>query len=400
MREDWGAWLDEVSVANIALQIDLTLASALRGETVDAAGLRIEGAHVNFVIDRIKYHGVAGLLADQLGAMAGWPLAIAKSVRGQAIAQAMWELRHRVVLAELLESFSTAQIVAILLKGTAVAYDLYPSPAARARGDTDVLIDAQDLERARLILQGLGYHRQSADWGDDENHTLQEVWSLARDGETQHHIDLHWQLMNAPALGDFMPFAECLTERVALTRLSPAGFAMDRVRALLHCCAHRAMHFTTPYFVDGVTYYGGDRLIWVHDIHLLAEALSDDQWATLCALSEEKGVSAVCLDGLTAAQRFLATKFPGWVSERLRSATGEAKPSTYLLRSRQFGRAWQDLSSIPDFSGKLAYLRARSLPSPAFIRGKYPRMARMPLPLLYARRMLDLLRARPDRSGG
>ena len=199
---------------------------------------------------------------------------------------------------------------------------------------------------------------------------------------------------------DVLSFAECAANPMALPRLAPEARSMDRVLTLIHTCVHRLMHVTAPYFVDGVTYYGGDRLIWANDIHLLAGALSEAEWARLSALSLGKGVAAVCLDGLTTARHSLGTEIPNWVGEELGSELSEGKASTYLLHSRQFARARQDLLATPGLRRKFAYLRARSLPSPAFIRGKYPAMARMPLALLYARRMIDLLRVRPERSEG
>ena len=185
---------------------------------------------------------------------------------------------------------------------------------------------------------------------------------------------------------------------MTLPRLSADARTMDRVFTLIHTCVHRAMHVTAPYFVGGVTYYGGDRLIWVHDIDLLAGALSEAEWTRLCALSARKGVSAVCLDGLMTAQRFLQTEFPEWVRKELSSASAETPAFNYLRHSHQLARAWQDMRSISGWRRKLAYLRARLLPSPAFIRGKYPKMEGMPLALLYARRVIDLLRVRPRRS--
>ena len=81
-------------------------------------------------------------------------------------------------------------------------------------------------------------------------------------------------------------------------------------------------------------------------------------------------------------------------------AAGREPASAYLLDSRQLGRAWKDLQAIPAWRRKLAYLGSRAFPSPAFVRGKYPAMSRMPLGLLYARRMVDLIRKRPGRSEG
>ena len=380
--------------------IDRLLASALRDGPCAWPERWTGRETLELVSERIRYHGIAGLLAEKSGCLENWPNQIIEQVREQGIAQAMWELRHRALLSDLLAGLARQGIVAILLKGTAVAYDLYRTPAARSRGDSDVLIATADVDRARSTLGDFGYCRHTGVDEPSDELSLQEVWSISPAGEAPHHIDLHWQLLNAPALKDLLSFSECAGDPIALPRLSPDARSMDRVLTLIHTCAHRAMHVTAPYFVDGVTYYGGDRLIWTYDIDLLAKALSEAQWTRMCALAAQKGVSAVCLDGLMTAQRFLRTEFPEWVSAELSSASGDAPASKYLLHSHQSARAWRDLRSIPGWRRKLGYLRGRVLPSSAFIRGKYPSMEGLPLALLYARRLVDLLRVRPRRSEG
>ena len=168
---------------------------------------------------------------------------------------------------------------------------------------------------------------------------------------------------------------------------------MNRVLTLIHTCVHRAMHLTSPYSVDGVTYYGGDRLIWAKDIDLLAGALSDAEWIQFSAAALAQGVAAVSLDGLQMARRSLGTSIPQSVLDALDSA-GSEPASAYLLGSRQLGRAWQDLLAIRGLNRKLAYLGARALPSARFMRAKYPQSRHVPMVLLHMRRMIDLIRSR------
>lgn len=388
---------NEAIAARKAPQIDRLLADALTAPVGFGGGGLPAIASAGDLIERIGYHGVAGLLAQRPRQMATWPELVVARVREQAIALAMWELSHKAVLSSLLDQLAKAGIVAILLKGTALAYDLYSEPATRARGDTDLLVDPADLAQVRLILDRLGFRRYSDEAEPADDFCLQEVWRNHDHGPIRHIVDLHWQVINAPALKDVLPFTECASALRPLPRLSPNAFAMDRVRTLIHTCIHRTMHFTSPYFVDSQVYYGGDRLIWLNDIHLLAATLSAPEWTTLCQSCDTMGVSAACLDGLATAQRFLASPVPEWVCDKLASVSSVARPTGYLV-SRQFGRAWQDLTAIDGFKRKLGYLRTRALPPSSFIRGKYPRLAHLPLPLLYARRLLDLVRTRAHQS--
>lgn len=380
-----------------SLPIDQLLATALRGEDAGWPSDWSDSDHAALTVERIAYHGIAGLIAGRAATLTDWPPAVLAPVREQGIALAMWELRHKEVLGKMLAALRDANIVTLLLKGTAVAYGLYPSPATRARGDTDILIAAADLDAARSALGGLGYCRQPLDEGIADDLALQEVWSLACDAGTRHDIDLHWQLLNAPALRRVLDFETCATDPHSLPRLGPGALAMSRVLTLLHSCIHRAMHLTSPYFVDGMIYYGGDRLIWAKDIDLLARALSDVEWQDFTRAALGQGVAAVCLDGFRMAKRALGTQIPPHVLDSLGRA-GAEPASAYLLGARQMGRAWQDLRAIRGWRRKLAYVAARALPSESFMRAKYPHLKRSPLALLHVRRMFDLVRARPGSS--
>lgn len=376
------------------LPTDMLLAAALRGEDAGWPSNWSGSDEAALMVERIAYHGIAGLIAGQAGSLADWPRAVLAPVRDQGIALAMWELRHKEVLSELLATLAGENIIALLLKGTALAYDLYPSSAARARGDTDILIDSADLDTARAIFTRLGYRCQPLDEAIADDLALQEVWSLTCEAGTRHDIDLHWQLLNAPALRAVLDFATCAANPHTLPRLAPGALAMSRVLTLLHSCIHRAMHLTSPYFVDGMTYYGGDRLIWAMDIELLARALSDLEWQDFTRAALTQGVATVCLDGFSMAKRTLGTEIPPNVLNSLGGA-GVEPASAYLLGAHQMGRAWQDLHAIRGWRRKLAYVAARALPSESFMRAKYPQLERSPLALLHVRRMVELVRPRP-----
>lgn len=378
-------------------RIDRLLAAALRGDDAAWPSDWSTSELLLRVHERIAYHGIAGLITEKAPELDGWPAVLLAPVREQALALAMWELRHQAVLGDLLAAFSEAKVEVLLLKGTALAYDLYPVPATRARGDSDLLVAPEDLGDARTILTRLGYTRQPLDAGVADDLALQEVWSLRCTSGTRHHIDLHWQLLNAPALRGVLDYPDCAIDPQPLPRLGPNAVAMHRTLTLLHTCIHRAMHLTSPYFVDGVTYYGGDRLIWAKDINLLAGALSDKEWRRFSNVALDQGVAAVCADGLAMARRWLGTEIPSSVLETLDSASAEPA-SAYLLGAGQARRAWRDLLAIRGGRRRFAYFAARALPSASFMRAKYPRLERWPLALLHVRRIIDLVRPRPDRD--
>lgn len=134
-------------------RFDGLIAAVLRGEQVPwPDAWRGRGEEVQFV-DRTVYHGVAGLLAEAQSALASWPETVLASLKAQAVGQLVWEIRHRQVLGELLAALADAGIPALVLKGSAIAYDLYDRPATRARGDTDLLVETSRLADARRVVE-------------------------------------------------------------------------------------------------------------------------------------------------------------------------------------------------------------------------------------------------------
>ena len=341
------------------------------------------------LVDRVTYHGVAALLASE-GRMARWPASVTEQVQSIALAQSMWELRHISLLRPLLASFSDEKIPVLLLKGTALAYDIYDTPAERARGDSDLLIDERHVNRARELLRVAGFASRGEGAFLPPALRSQESWSKRTSDGLLHCIDLHWRPLNSPALDKIFTADEWFANARPLPRLSDEAMAAGRPQMLLHACLHRSLHECAPYQVGQVTHFGGNRLIWLWDIRLLGRSMSDLEWRQFCGLARAKGVGVACRDGLQAAGDRLGPSAPDWVLDELDSGPA----STAYLSGGQLRRAWLDWRAIPGMSRKLRYIRARILPDRQFMRAKYPLLRNRPLPVLYARRFAELLRRR------
>ncbi|HXH53641.1 MAG TPA: nucleotidyltransferase family protein [Sphingomicrobium sp.] len=372
-----------------AAEIDDFLAATLRGSSDRWPDEWAPADVSDLAYRRIAYHGIAGLLWDDKASLESWPDELKTRIRQQAVGQAMWEIRHREALLELTEAAAARELDALLLKGTAIAYQLYSNPSARTRGDSDLLVRHSDLHRARALLSELGYDRPFI-FASAERLMLQEMWTKDTAGAA-HVIDLHWSPLNSMALRQVLTFDDCWADRVSLPRLCEAAVAPDPSTMLLHSCLHRAMHVASPYDVDGVTYYGGDRLIWLQDIHLLANALTDEQWRRFCVKACSSGAAPICLVGLAMAQDRLGTPVPSEVRAAL---TEPGRTASRYLESGQFRRAIMDVRSLAGFRYKLAYARERLLPHGKFLRAKYPDMAHRHTGFLVLRRALDFFRDR------
>ena len=376
-------------------EIDRFLAVALVQDEIAWPAHWSFGAVEAEVLRRITYHGIAGLLSERLKALHGWPLDVLAEIRELSLAQAMWETRHRTVLVRLVGALAEVGVRSLFLKGTGLAYDLYQNPAARARGDTDLLVARDQLAGARQILTALGFVVDPNVAGLSDELHLQEIWRLEHPDNSRHDVDVHWQVMNSFALSKAIDTDACFSGAIPLPRLAPGALTLDHVTMLIHTALHKATHIVSPYFSDGRAYYGGDRLVWIYDIHLLAGSLSDSEWRHLVDVVRKDGIAEVCLAALVCARDGLGTSIPGAVLNELQAAVSQDWQSGFLLRSGQLARAWRDLHALTGWRSKAAYLRSRVLPAPAFVRAKYPGLANAPLFVLYLRRAADLFRRRP-----
>jgi len=237
-------------------EIDASLAAALRGQPADwPTDWNSEGV-ADAVAERIAYHGIATLLNDRSAVLETWPTAIREQIRRTAVARSMWELRHALVIGALLERLTNAGVPHLLLKGTAIAYDVYQNPSTRERGDTDLLVPKETREIVRQILKESGFAREIEAQDLPEALRTQEPWSFAAEDSSSHSVDLHWCPLNAPALDARLTFGEMAGGRRPLPRLSGAAMAPSRSLMLLHACLHRGLHDCAPYFVGDRTYFG------------------------------------------------------------------------------------------------------------------------------------------------
>lgn len=397
----WSEAKQTKATMNVSLdtkvRFDRCLAAALRGDRVAWPIEWQEPDQQSAFVERAIYHGIAGLLMEAPPELLPWPESILTAIKRQAVGQVMWELRHAKVLGGLLKAFADDGVTALVLKGTALAYDIYEQPASRARGDTDILVETGQLAAARAILAQQGFERCAAWASANDEFQLQELWLFEDREGAAHCIDLHWQALKSPALEGVLTTEKCLETMVNLPRLCHAAWTVSRSSMLIHLTLHRASHITSPYFSGGEAHFGGDRLIWIADIDRLARVLNEEEWRDFGVLASDKGIARVCLDGLNSARQLLDTPVPARVIHDLGAAAERQPASSYLLRDGPLTRIWRDLMAVRGWPARFSYLRVRGFPSRTFMLAKYPDMASRPLALLYLRRIAEVLRKSPRR---
>lgn len=388
----WGngisVWLGELGKVKDILKIDELICATLRGENRPWPTSGDDEFAASFLL-RSKYHGVQALLDQRLqttrGAELGWPKAVVERCRRAAILRAMWEMRHRELLNQVLAGLSNSGVRPILFKGTALSYDLYSSPFLRTRGDTDFIIPLDARDQVCGVLESLGFACQGGVKGEFVNSTA--VYSRIDSATGFHELDVHWRISNSHFLSKLLTYEELRSEARPLPTLGRDALAVGAVHALLIACMHRAVHKQCPYFVGGIEYYGGDRLIWLFDIHLLLGELRHSQFDAFLELAERKGLGGVCLEGIEHARACFHSFVPEAVCEALSRLRRTGAASRYLSGSVTY-QYYLNFLSVGGAGNKMSFLTQLVFPPEEYMRDLYSQVKPNWLPWLYLRRAM------------
>ncbi len=332
---------------------------------------------------RITFHGVALLLVEAAQGLPGWPSALAELVNDEARSQSFWELSHQRIMARLTDSLHQAGIEAYILKGTALAYSVYPKPALRRRGDSDLLISGTDREKARAVFRACGFTR----WSDVR--PLQECWQSPPELGFNHSIDLHWRVSASPAVSQLLEANQADRQVVALPQLGPNAVGLSAIENLLLICINRAAHGRFGYLVGDTMLFENDRLIWALDIHLITATFSESDWGKLATRAAESGSSDIVLSGLQLARSSMGTIIPDTVLKTLETQSADKRLSHYLARASGRERFLLDLAASPNLSEKTRLVVLKLFPGKELLHERYPDATHWPTLALRLRRLFS-----------
>ena len=264
-------------------------------------------------------------------------------------------------------------VAPVIFKGSALAHSHYDAPWLRPRLDSDVLIAPARVQSAIAALEQIGYTRTVSTSGVL---VLSQV-SLVRVDQfgLEHALDVHWKVANWHAVATALSHDEIASRAVEIAALGPRARAAADVDALLIACVHRAAH-----------HRDSKELLWIFDIHLIAQRLSDANWIEFVANANRAKVKALCRRGLGLAVDRFDCAVPSEVMRRLE--TPKSEPSAVFL-SRNFRPITglrSDLHALPA-SGKLRLLFEHLFPPATYIRERYQVASRAAIAVAYARRI-------------
>ena len=224
---------------------------------------------------------------------------IPEPVRGQArLLRAATVARHLAFVedaARISSCLTSAGIPHAFLKGPVIAGLHHVVPTTRTYLDLDLLVDPNDLGAALTALQDAGCRLETQNWPLLAALVPAELMLCSPAGTV---IDLHWHLVMKRELrrARGIDTQEILARRREVVVHGVTLPALDATDTLLHLCVHGA---------DA----GGDRLLWLFDIHSAVTAEPPD-WAEVVRRSRETRVTAQVALMLGRSSRTFGTRFP------------------------------------------------------------------------------------------
>jgi hypothetical protein len=263
-------------------------------------------------------HGVSSLLAGALkwDGPPGWKPFLAAQ-------RAHVTTRHRRI-EELLSQLDTRSrdesVALVALKGAAL-HDLGLYRAGeRPMADVDLLVQPGDAERARQILESLGFSEQYAHW---KHQVFVPAVRTMHAGVGEHaqnylKIELHQRI------AEILPRRITdVTRNIVPSRPHPGLNAYPSSAALLtHLLIHAA----------GAMAYRALRLLHLHDIALVSARMSPSDWNELLAFSHDPGGLWWALPPLQLTARYYNTAVP---KDVLAALTGHCPWTVRQLTRRQ-----------------------------------------------------------------
>lgn len=253
----------------------------------------------DYLVARASNHGLIPLLHKHLQSTDAdvVPVNIRSRLKQQSVANAQNVLHLFAKQLKLHRLFEENGIPAAIFKGSVLAQTAYGDISLRQAGDIDVLISRGDFDRARKILESLGYQMApSLTPAQLASHLSAhcEIQFMRDDWFTV--VDLHWAL--APKSFVFKVETEDLLTR--LQRVSVAGVEFETLAtedSILYQAMHGAKHLWR-------------RLEWISSLAETIRAADLTDWDAVMARAADARATRMLAVGLRLAEELSGFSIP------------------------------------------------------------------------------------------
>jgi len=308
-----------------------------------------------------------------------WPPGIPHQLTAEAIGQFFTTCSNNEIifsdLGRIIKFFEQNSIPVLVLKGAALAGEIYEDIGLRPMGDLDLLVQRKDIYAAYDLFEQLGFKKSSIELWQG---TDQDFWheSLLTNDEGR-FVEVHWNLIGSD-YDKKAPPIEYLWDHKQQIRIPNSDQIFFTVNDYIHIvygCAHIALQ-------HGIS---ESRLIWYYDIYRLLGSLGENlDWGVLRDTAQELGWCTSLLLVLEKVCGYFDFPVPpSFMSElsKIHSADKDLISENGLAHERS-GRAAQIISSL-SWPYKIKFVISHLFPSPSRMRYRYNPKPEWIWPLYY-----------------
>jgi len=293
-------------------------------------------------------------------------------------------------LAGLLHRFRQETIPALVLRGLLLGEQVYGDPALRPFSDTDLLVHARDVPRAKRLLLDLGYRIEPHDVDPRyfEKHHLHLVFA----GPTT--VELHWALDHK-----YTPYAIDPAEVFATA--SPGELAgvlallLSAESLLLTLCVHLLKHCYYARYLSSAQgclrqVLADGFLVLYADVDAVVRRNAETlDWRVIVDRARRWQIEPAVGVALGLVTRWFRTPVPDWVLDRLPPVMAGSLESCLAAKLFHSG-GWGGVVRLGEMRPDALFRPARFFdllnyvaPSPAYIAWRYGATGPVRLPLGY-----------------
>ena len=350
------------------------LAALLKGDDTNPPAFDQRQLFLELARDHRVEHLAAWRITERKGDVDSWFGATASGLREETRTLAVIDaVRNQEIASVLAHLAGIDGAHPLLFKGAALAHSHYPHSWLRPRLDTDMLVSPSSTASVFEALRTLGYERTTSTSGAlviaQASFTRTDVFGVT------HALDVHWKIANRQVIARVTSHGDLASRSVAVPALGEAAREVSPADALLLACLHRAAH-----------HRDSEELLWLYDIHLIAERLTSGDWTCVVAAARRGEVQTICHRGLALAVDYFGSPVPRQVMDVLARARDEPS-SIYVSKNlRLVDGLLSDLRSL-SVRDRVRLVAEHVFPPAEYIRKKYGITSRRSLLVFYARRI-------------
>lgn len=335
------------------------------------------------VAERAGHHGLSPLLYFSLknsSRLPEIPTVVADRLKTAHFRTSVANMLAYHELARLLDALASDETPVILLKGSALAPQIYPDPGLRPFGDLDLLVPEARIAKVVTLLQARGYAPlPEMSSGFERKFSGQQAFS--RGGPQPAQLDLHWHLFVIAYYRKRIPIDWFWHHTAQLEIDGETVCAFSPEAQLLHLCAHYTLH------------HHEERLVWLFDLaSLVSKNREKLNWDEILEAINAFGLALPIQSALARMTNWWGVSIPSEITrklEKLRPTPYERILYTLAAAGGSEARVVLDGLALPSMSARMGFWSRHMLPTPGYMLVRYRIRDRRMVPIYYLWRILS-----------